>query len=314
MVWQPPRMDGRTVAVTGASSGIGLWITLLLARAGAEVVLMCRDTERGERVASALREEVEDVRARVLAVDTSDLASSHAAGAELARFPRLDALVNNAGLVGSPAEREVSADGHELTLATNALGHLALTHGVLDALDRTSGRVVWMGSMSAKLVRPAPDDLELERSYTPWRAYAQSKLVTQALGFELHRKLTERGSAVRSVVVHPGYSLPVLAPSAGAVFTPPEPTSVDRLQYPWAQGHDRGAMPAVFAAVSPEALGGQFYGPLGGLRGEPALSGGVEGVPGAGSRGTGGPGRRSIDPLVGAGVWRFASRACGLTG
>jgi NAD(P)-dependent dehydrogenase (short-subunit alcohol dehydrogenase family) len=216
-------------------------------------------------------------------------------------------------MVGGPAEREVSVDGHELTMATNALGHLALTYEALDVLDRTSGRVVWMGSMSAKLVRPAPDDLELVRSYTPWRAYAQSKLVTQTLGFQLHRGLTARGSAVRSLVAHPGYSLPVLAPEAGAVFTPPEPTAVDRLQYPWAQGHDRGALPAVFAATSPEALGGQFYGPRGGLRGEPALSGGVEGVPGAGSRGSGGPGRRSIDPLVGAAVWRFASRACALT-
>jgi NAD(P)-dependent dehydrogenase (short-subunit alcohol dehydrogenase family) len=76
MVWQPPRMDGRTVAVTGASSGIGLWITLVLARAGAEVLLLCRNTERGERVASALREEVDGALARVVAVDTSNLARS----------------------------------------------------------------------------------------------------------------------------------------------------------------------------------------------------------------------------------------------
>lgn len=313
MGWQAPNLDGRTIAVTGASSGIGLWITLFLARAGADVVLLCRDTRRGERVAAALREEVEGAHTRVVRVDTSDLASARAAGAELTRLPRLDALVNNAGLVGGPARRELSADGHELTLATNALGHLVLTHEVLESLERTSGRVVWMGSMSAKLVRPSPDDLELERGYSPWRAYAQSKLVTHALGFELHRRLVERGSRARSLVAHPGYALPVLSPGVGSLFTPPRPTALDRLQYPWAQGTDRGALPAVFAATSPSALGGQFYGPRGGLRGEPALSGGVAGVEGSGSHGTGGPGRRSVDPLVGTAVWSFATRACGLT-
>ena len=313
MGWQAPNMDGHTIAVTGASSGIGLWITLLLARAGADVVLLCRDTRRGERVATALRDEVRGASARVVRIDTSDLTSAREAGAALARLPRLDALVNNAGLVGGPARREVSADGHELTLATNALGHLALTHEVLESLERSSGRVVWMGSMSAKLVRPAPDDLELEHGYSPWRAYAQSKLVTHALGFELHRRLAARGSTVRSLVAHPGYSLPALAPSAGTLFAPPRPTALDRLQYPWAQGIDRGALPAVYAATAPEALSGQFHGPRGGLRGEPALSGGVAGVEGAGSHGTGGPGRRSVDPVVGAAVWSFATRACGLT-
>ncbi|MBR8743968.1 SDR family NAD(P)-dependent oxidoreductase [Nocardiopsis sp. MG754419] len=311
-MWRPPRLDDRTIAVTGASSGIGLWIALHLARAGAEVVLLCRDTARGERAATALREEVPGARTRVVRVDTSDLSSAHEAGATLGRLPRLDALINNAGLVIAPAHRQVSVDGHELTLATNALGHLALTHGALGALERAGGRCVWMGSMSAKLVRPTPDDLELERSYAGWRAYAQSKLVAQALGFELQRRLAERASTATGLVAHPGYSLPVLAPQAGPVFTPPTPTTLDLLQFPWAQGNDRGALPAVYAATSPHARGGQFYGPRNGLRGDPVVTGGIAGVAGAGHTGMGGPGWRSVDPVVGAAVWRFAARACGL--
>lgn len=310
----PPRGDGKTFAVTGASSGIGLWIALQLARAGAEVVLLGRNTDRAARAEKAVRQEVPSARLSTIRLDTADMASVRTAGAELEALPRLDALVNNAGMLPASRERRTSVDGHELTLATNTLGHFLLARTALPRLAKAgdAARVVWMGSMAAKLVRPTPGDLELEHSYTPWRAYAQSKLLMQALGFEMHRRLTDIGSPVRSLLAHPGYSLAVRAPALGEAVVPGEPTVTDRLQFPLAQGQDRGAWAAVRATLDSEALGGQFYGPRGGLRGEPVLSGASAGTPGEDRGGLGSPGWRSTDPRVGAAAWEFASRACGL--
>lgn len=317
MYWnpeEPPRADGKTIAVTGATSGIGLWTALQLAQAGAEVVLMGRSADRTERAQDAIRQQVPSARLSSIRLDTADLASVRAAGAELVALPRLDALVNNAGLLPAPRERRTSVDGHELTLATNALGPFLLTRTALPRLAKAgdAARAVWIGSMAAKLVRPTPDDLELEHSYTQWRAYAQSKLLMQALGFELHRRLTDTGSPVRSLLAHPGYSLAARAPALGEAAAPGDPTLADRLQFLVAQGQDRGAWPAVRAALDPQALGGQFYGPKGGLRGTPVLSGASAGTPGEDLGGLGGPGWRSTDPRVGATAWEFASHACGL--
>ncbi|MBE2998886.1 SDR family NAD(P)-dependent oxidoreductase [Nocardiopsis sp. HNM0947] len=310
----PPAAQGRTVAITGGSSGVGLWTALRLAEAGADTVLMCRGLDKGEQAADAIRSAVPGASVRTVHVDTSSGDSVRAAAAELRALPRLDALVNNAGLLISPKERQVSVDGYELTLATNALGHVLLTREVLPQLEKSgdSARVVWVGSMAAKLTRTTPDDLNLERGYNPWLAYAQSKLVMQAAAFELHRRLTAAGSPVRSLVAHPGYSLAVRSEPLGEAAPEREPTPAELLQYPLAQGQDGGALPVVRAAVDPEALGGQFYGPRGGLKGEPVVAGGVEGVPGAGHGGLGGPGKLSVNPVVGRACWAFASRAWGL--
>ncbi|MET0784092.1 MAG: SDR family NAD(P)-dependent oxidoreductase [Leifsonia flava] len=293
MTWDPrhiPSQSGKTFVVTGANAGVGFFAAAQLAVAGASVVLACRNDERADAAARAIRTRAPHSTVGTLRLDVSDLSSVAAASDAIAALPRLDGLIANAGIVHPPRDREVSLDGNELVFATNYLGHFALVNRLLPALDRTPGaRVVLLGSIAARLTRSALDDLQLAGSYDSWTAYAQSKLEVESFGFELDRRLRAAGSTTQALVVQPGYSVGGLSPRVPGVNEPGRAKRFgDALQGLWAQGKDRGAWPVVRAATDPAAQGGWYFGPSLLTQGAPVRRQ---------------PIKASTDPAIGARLW-----------
>src|SRR5690606_3037243 len=199
-----PSQSGRRFVVTGASSGLGVETARALAGAGAEVVLAVRDTDKGARVAATMPG-VTDVRR----LDLADLGSVRSFVDELGG--EVDVLINNAGIMAVAEGRTV--DGFEQQFGTNHLGHFALTCLLF---PRIRERVVTVSSSLHKQGRIDLDDLHCERRrYQPWPAYGQSKLANLLFTTELQRRLAARGSAVRAVAAHPGYSSTALQTRTG---------------------------------------------------------------------------------------------------
>jgi len=276
MSWNPrvlPDQTGKTFVVTGANAGLGYFTSEQLASTGAHVVLACRNATRAQAAMMAIRSRVPGASVSTMLLDVSDLVSVRTAAEELRALPRLDALILNAGIVHPSADRLVSLDGNELILATNFLGHFALTAGALPALRRTPGsRVVSLGSLISRLMDSSLDDLQLATTYNGWKAYAQSKIAMQVFGFELDRRLRAAGAgAVQSLVAHPGYSISGLTPTVpGVNEITPVKRVIDGLQrMVGAQGKDHGAWPTVRAAIDPDAHGGDYFGPRFLTRGAP---------------------------------------------
>ena len=302
MTWNPndlPLQTGKVAAVTGANAGIGFWTAYQLAGTGASVLLLTRNSKRADAAARAIRAHVPTADLTVMPLDVADLASLRDAGARLADLPRLDVLVNNAGIVHAPRHRERTADGLELVTGTNFFGSFALTAAALPALERTPGsRVVSLGSLASMLVRLNTDDLQQERRYSSWNAYAYSKIMISSFGYELDRRLVARGSATRSLVAHPGYSI---SGRTRAVPGVNEPSRLDRfvdtLQTPFTQSKEDGAWSIVRAAIDPSAEGGTFYGPRYLVKGEPVVMK---------------PARITTDERVAAAIWAEAEVATGV--
>jgi NAD(P)-dependent dehydrogenase (short-subunit alcohol dehydrogenase family) len=276
--WNPrelPGQAGTTFVVTGANAGLGFFTAEQIASTGAHVILACRNPAKTDAALGAIRSRVPGASVSGLHLDVSDLASVRAAAEQLLTLPRLDGLILNAGMVHPPRTRELSVDGHELVLATNHLGHFALTALVMPALERTHGaRIVALGSMISRLRDSDLADLQVERGYSWLKAYAQSKIAVQVFGFELDRRLRARSAGTKALVAHPGYSISGLTPRIAGVNEPSRgDVAGDRLQgLLGAQGKDQGAWPAVRAALDPHAQGGQYYGPRRVLRGQPVLA------------------------------------------
>lgn len=303
MSWHPARLpsqEGKTFVVTGANAGLGYFVTEQLAAAGAHVVLACRNLVKADAAVAALRRRVPGASASVMELDVSDLSSVRRAALSLIERPRIDGLILNAGTVHPPRTREVSVDGHELVLATNYLGHFALTAHTLPALLATPGsRVVTLGSMISWLLDSPPDDLELPTRYTPWLAYAQSKIAMQVFGFELDRRLRAAEADSAALVAHPGYSISGRTPGIRGVNEPSRGTRfVDNLQAVATQGKDRGAWAIVRAATDPGATGGQYYGPRFVTKGAPVLQQ---------------PTRTSLAPAVAERLWTRSEQLSGVT-
>jgi NAD(P)-dependent dehydrogenase (short-subunit alcohol dehydrogenase family) len=219
----------------------------------------------------AIRARVPGADLSVLHLDTADLSSVRSAGAHLAGLERLDALVNNAGVVHPPRRRAETDDGLEFVAATNFFGAFALTAAAFPALERTAdSRVVSLGSLASSLVSLRLDDLQLSRRYSGWQAYAQSKILLSSFGFELDRRLRARGSGIRSLVAHPGYAISGRTPAVPGVNEPSSAKRfVDGVQAPFTQGKDRGAASVVRALTDPDAVGGTFFGPRFRVKGAP---------------------------------------------
>lgn len=267
---------GRTVLVTGATGGVGFFTSLELARAGARVVVTGRNPER---VAAALRG------IRRLAPG-ADVLGGRLDTTELASIPgvidgivddlggRIDTLVLNAGITVPPATRQVTAEGHERVVATNALGHFAIGARALPALVRAAtaehhSRIVSLGSL-ATLAPYDPVDLELTSGYSAARAYAQSKMVMQAFAFEAAGRLAAAGIPVDSIVAHPGYALSGRDRRVPGINEPTKRQRfIDELQAVFTQSKERGARPIVHAATDPAVLTGEFWGPAGLVKGPP---------------------------------------------
>lgn len=255
----------RTVVVTGASAGLGYHAAERLAAAGHRVVLATRDAERAGSAERSIRRHVDDADLAHLHLDLADLDSVHAAADALAAsHPEgVDAILNNAGVVGS-AEQRTTPQGTELQIGTNHLGHFAWTARTLPLLERRAGRVVHVGSIAHRWVRLDRRDPLGAGYYVNHRQYGRSKLAVMLFGFELAERLADAGSPVSSVVAHPGLSLDALGPARPEVApSRSEPTWIRPVQSFVAQGKDAGADPLVHAAVAPDVRSGEYWGPAG---------------------------------------------------
>ncbi len=268
-----PDLSGRTVIITGATSGIGYEAALALAARGAETILAVRDTARGQACASRIRTAHGGAKVSVSALDLASLASVRAfAERTVASLPRLDLLLNNAGL-GLQRTRAVTVDGFERQFGTNHLGHFALTGLLVPALlAAPAPRVVTIASVAHRRGRIDFDDLQTERPYDGRKAYGQSKLANLMFALELDRRAREANARLMSVAAHPGVSSTGFIAATGM---PGMMVSVATLAIGvLGQSAARGALPGLYAATMPDVNGGQYWGPDGLLevRGNPALA------------------------------------------
>jgi NAD(P)-dependent dehydrogenase (short-subunit alcohol dehydrogenase family) len=260
-----PSQEGRIAVVTGATSGLGYHTARALAHAGAEVVLAVRDVERGERARAELGA------AAVVRLDLAEQASVRAAAEELlGRWPRIDVLVNNAGLMAPP--RITTADGFELQMATNHFGPFALTGLLIDALH--GARVVTVASGMHRGGKIAFDDLQSERDYHRWQVYSQTKLANLLFMFELGRRAAAAGLDLRSVAAHPGIARTNLQAAGPRIEgSRLREWVIVRGTHLLGQSDAQGALPSLYAATLPELPGGAYIGPDGMFerRGHPRL-------------------------------------------
>ncbi len=271
-----PDLTGSTAVVTGVTSGLGEQTVLELARRGARVVMAARSDAK-------LREAVEDVRRALpqadlvpLLVDLADLSSVRRAAEAARPVGPIDILVNNAGVMATPHRR--TADGFELQLGTNHLGHFALT-GLLwpQLVSAESARVVTVSSQMHRLARTVPlDDPRRDVGrYHRWTAYAQSKLANLLFAFELDRRARQAGTKLTSMAAHPGYSATNLVQNVADSGPRPAGAVVVGATRLVGQSPELGAQPSLMAATMPGLPGGSYCGPrgLGEMRGTPTLVG-----------------------------------------
>ncbi|RSM56688.1 short chain dehydrogenase [Actinoplanes sp. ATCC 53533] len=261
-------LTGRLAVVTGASGGLGLGLATRLAAAGAEVLLPVRDQARGEAALSRVRAGAPGADVSLRELDLASLRSVRALGDALNAEGRpIHILINNAGLM-TPATRHTTADGLELQFGTNHVGHFALTGRLLPLLSAGQARVTTMTSSAARHAKLNWADLQSDQAYAPVRAYNQSKLANLMFALELDRRSRAAGWGIVSNAAHPGTTLTGLyaaGPNMGRERPSPIEAVMTRLAR-WGvlvQGIDRGLLPALYAATSPDAVGGHFYGPDG---------------------------------------------------
>ena len=266
-----PDQSGRLAVVTGANSGLGLCTARELARAGAAVVLACRDAEKGARALDDVAAVAGGEPPRLVPLNLADLAGVAAfAQALSAQTERLDLLVNNAGVMAPP--RRLTADGFESQFGTNHLGHFALTGRLLGLLQAAPApRVVTLSSGLHRIGTIKFDDLQRARHYNNWLAYGQSKLANLMFAIELQRRAAAAGSDLLSVAAHPGYAATNLQFSGPAHRH--ERWGMEIANRLVAQSADMGALPTLYAATAPDVAGGAFVGPDGFMeqRGHPRI-------------------------------------------
>ncbi|MDR6935836.1 SDR family oxidoreductase [Luteibacter sp. 3190] len=267
-----PSQRGRTAVVTG-TGGLGFHDALALARAGANVIVAGRNPSKGAAAVNQIRQSVPTAN---VAFGTLDLASleSIEAFSESLRSSRdsLDLLINNAAVM-TPPKRQVTSDGFELQFGTNYLGHFALTAKLLPLLRKgNEPRVVSLSSVAARSGTINFDDLQAQRSYRPMRVYGQSKLACLMFALELQRRSDAAGWGIQSIAAHPGISRTDLLPNGAGAWS--APGMVRRYMWFLFQPASQGALPTLFAATSPQAQGGAYYGPdkLGETRGYPTVA------------------------------------------
>lgn len=267
-----PSQKGRLAVITG-TGGLGFEDALELARAGSDVVVAGRNREKGAAAVARIAATVPASTVRFELLDLADLGSvADFANRLRGRTDRLDLLINNAAVM-TPPKRQETVDGFELQLGTNYLGHFALTAHLLPLLRRgTNARVVSLSSVASRSGRIDFDDLQAKRSYDPMRSYSQSKLACLMFALELHRRADAARWGIASVAAHPGISRTDLLHNAPGRWSPSG--LLRTLLWFLFQPAWQGALPTLFAATSPEAEAGAYYGPdkLSETRGYPALS------------------------------------------
>lgn len=259
-----PDQRGRAAVVTGANGGLGLSTARALAAAGADVVIAARNQERAAEAMDRIRDGVPDARLSLVELDLGSLASVQAAAEQiLAAHQQIDLLVNNAGVMGIPESR--TADGFEMQLGVDHLGHFALTARLLPALLKApAARVVTVTSTAHHMGRAVdPDNPNLDGRYGPWRAYGQAKLANFHFGLGLDRLFRQAGAPAASLVAHPGLSNTELqAVSVEETGGGLSQRFFLMLARTVGMSPGEGALSQLRAATDPGARGGGFYGPL----------------------------------------------------
>lgn len=284
---------GKCFLVTGANTGLGFEASKILAERGARVVMACRSEDKARLAIEAIRMKVPGANLAYVHLDQADLGSVHeCARMVTAQEPRLDALVNNAGVMYPPLTR--TAQGHELQFGVNHLAPFALTGRLLPKLAETPGaRVVITSSLAHKAGRIAWDDLDAYRDYRRVQRYSDSKLMNLLHLLELHRRLKATGSPVSAMACHPGVAktdldrhsgvFRVLFPLVGVIFN----TAA------------QGAWATLQAATDPKAIAGEFYGPQ--------RMGGASGPTGIARRSS-----AALDVEAGRRLWSISEEATGV--
>lgn len=266
-----PDQSGRIAAVTGPG-GLGFETALGLSGAGARVILLGRNVDKGAAAVAAIKSQAPGADVAFANLDLTSLGSVEACAAGLLRdLPRLDLLINNAGVMAPPTRQE-TADGFELQLGVNYLGHFALTARLLPLLRRGDHpRVINLSSLAHRMGAIRFQDLQWRRSYSAWGAYGQSKLAMLMFALELQRRSDATGWGLASLAAHPGFARTDLianGPGEGGAMA-----GLSNLFQPLiSQSAAQGALPTLFAATSLRAVAGGYYGPDGllELTGSPA--------------------------------------------
>jgi NAD(P)-dependent dehydrogenase (short-subunit alcohol dehydrogenase family) len=266
-----PDQSGRVAIVTGSNTGLGYDNARVLAARGATVVMAVRDTAKGDAAADRIRELTPGAVVVVHKLDLGSLASVRTAGAELAAaYPRIDLLINNAGVMYPP--KQTTVDGFELQFGTNHLGHFALTGLLLNNLLSVDGSRVVVVSSIAHNIRAKIDfaDLQWEtRRYDRVASYGQSKLANLMFAYDLQRRLAAAKAKTIAVAAHPGVAATELVRHVPGAGLP----GVNWLSGRLLNTSELGALATLRAATDPAVQGGQYYGPDGfkELRGYPVL-------------------------------------------
>jgi NAD(P)-dependent dehydrogenase (short-subunit alcohol dehydrogenase family) len=267
--YEIPGQSGKLVVVTGASDGLGLEIAVKLAAAGAELVLPVRNPRKGAAAVERIRAAAPRAEVTTMELDLASLESVHALGDRLLADGRpVDVLINNAAVMTPPTRHETQ-DGFELQFGTNFLGHFALTARILPLLRTASARVTTLSALAARSGSFRWDDLQYQGEYHAMKAYGQSKLAQMLFALELDRRSRAAGWGIVSNTAHPGLAVTNLQTSGWNMGR--DKTSVRTTVFRQApkilpflvQRSGAGALPALYAATSPDARGGAFYGPDG---------------------------------------------------
>ena len=270
-----PDLTGKIAIVTGGNSGLGYETALALAQKGAQVIVASRDATKGQEAVSRLQSQHLKGSVTFMQLDLANLASVRTFAEKFSgQFKTLDLLINNAGVMAIPYR--TTADGFEMQFGTNHLGHFALTGLLLPVILRTpKARVVTVSSALHRSGHINFDDLNPKADYKEGRAYSQSKLANVLFTYELQRKLKAHGSDAIAVAAHPGYAstnLQAAGPRMTGSVLRERLTEIGNAIF--AQSAAMGALPTLFAAVSPTIQGSEYIGPDGfvGMRGYPVVA------------------------------------------
>lgn len=260
-----PSQRGKIVIITGANSGIGYETALELAKKDATVVLVCRDLLAADKAKNEILGIYPKAQITTMGIDLSSLKSVRDFADHFRKtFDRLDLLINNAGIMMSPYKE--TEDGFENQLATNFIGHFALTGLLIPLLLNTpNSRVITLSSLSYKWAAINFDDLHFKKGYSKKKAYGQSKRACLVFAYELNRRLVASGASTISLAAHPGLSKTNLDRYFPALIRP--------LGYLFLQSPKKGALPTLYAALQKDLKGGEYIGPDGfqELRGNPTI-------------------------------------------
>jgi len=283
--------SGKTVIVTGSSSGIGFEAARVMAKKNAEVIIAVRNDAKGEKALKKIVSEIKDAKVKVMKLDLADLGSVKRFAEEFKRsYKKLDILINNAGVMMPPYSK--TANGFELQMGTNHLGHFALTQQLLDILNNTKGsRIVNVSSMAHKSGNINFDDINWDnRKYKPMKSYGDSKIANLYFTSELSKKLREKGTDTIVTSAHPGWTATELQRHNSAF---------DFLNRFFAQNVSMGTLPTLYAAVGQDVKSGDFYGPSGFME--------MRGYPKKVS-----PNKRSQDMSTAAKLWEVSENLTGV--